>query len=88
MNGELERIWKEVVVAWSLFRHLSRRTGEEYEKPQNTWCPDLYSNQAPPEYEYNSAVLDSLAWCVVYVSILLKDIRNYKLGNILLPCNE
>jgi hypothetical protein len=52
----------------------------------NTRCPGRYSKGAPPEY--NSALLGSLAWCVVYVSILLKDSRNYKLRNILLSCNE
>jgi hypothetical protein len=52
VNNELERMWKEAVVAQFkvLSRHLPR-TKENYEIPQDSRCLGRYLNPGPPEYE-------------------------------------
>jgi hypothetical protein len=41
MNNELERVWKEVVVAKFkiLFQHLPGGTEENHEKLKDSWSP-------------------------------------------------
>jgi hypothetical protein len=53
VNKELERKWKEAVVAQLtvLSRHLSGGTEENHEKPHNSRSPGRDSNPGPPEYE-------------------------------------
>jgi hypothetical protein len=49
MNNELERIWKEVVMAWFkvLFKHLPGETEENHD----SWYQGLDLNPGALEYE-------------------------------------
>jgi hypothetical protein len=50
VNDELEKMWKEVVVTYTvLFRNLPGGTGENYERPQSG-IPGIRA-VGPPEYE-------------------------------------
>jgi hypothetical protein len=54
MNDELERMWKEAVVAYSKLPswHFLGETGENEENHnQDSRCPARDSNQAPSEYK-------------------------------------
>jgi hypothetical protein len=52
VNDELEKMWKEAVVAFKLLsRHLSEGTDEYHETPQDSRPPGRDLNPGPPEYE-------------------------------------
>jgi hypothetical protein len=52
VNNELERTWKEAVVAefYVLYLHLSGGTKEYHEKPQNSRSPGRDLNPGPSEH--------------------------------------
>jgi hypothetical protein len=52
MNDEVERIWKEVVMAY--FKILSRTLPEETEEKHDSRCTSRGLNQTHPEYKFRA----------------------------------
>jgi hypothetical protein len=64
VNNELERVWKEVLMAWLdycavIFLEKLRKTTVNFS--QDTWCPIWDLNEAPPEHK--SEALSRLLIC-------------------------
>lgn len=61
-KDELQRMWKEVVVAKfkALSKHLPRGTEEYYSNPQDSQCVSCDSNRVPPKYKDKSITISSI----------------------------